>query len=78
MITEAEKQRILIDLNDTEAVVPADRTVHQLFEDQVRRTPDRIAVVHREAGLTYLQVNERANRLAWQLRQQGVAADRRS
>ena len=74
MVTEIEKQQILFDFNETEAVIPADRTIHQLFEEQVRRTPDKIAVVHREVSLTYLQLNERANQLAWQLRHEGAAA----
>lgn len=75
MVTEMEKQRILFDLNETEAATPADRTIHQLFEEQARKTPNQIAVVHREVSLTYLQVNERANQLAWQLRHEGVTAN---
>ncbi|MBD2871901.1 amino acid adenylation domain-containing protein [Paenibacillus sp. IB182493] len=75
MITDREKQQILFGLNETEAAAPADRTIHQLFEEQVRQTPNRIAVVHREVSLTYLQVNERANQLAWLLRHEGVTAN---
>nr|WP_245592364.1 non-ribosomal peptide synthetase [Ectobacillus panaciterrae] len=75
MLTEIERQQILFDFNKTEAVAPTDRTIHQLFEEQVRKTPNKIAVVHREVSLTYLQVNERANQLAWQLRHQGVTAN---
>ncbi|MCA0756969.1 amino acid adenylation domain-containing protein [Paenibacillus sp. N4] len=75
MVTDREKQQILFELNETEAAAPADRTIHQLFEEQVRRTPNQIAVVHRETSLTYHQVNERANQLAWQLRHEGVTAN---
>ncbi|WP_274651223.1 non-ribosomal peptide synthetase [Paenibacillus humicola] len=72
MMTEMEKRRILIDLNETDVPIPSDRTVHRLFEEQAGRTPHKTAVVHRETSLTYFQVNERANRLAWRLRELGV------
>ncbi|MBM7584496.1 tyrocidine synthetase-3 [Bacillus pakistanensis] len=75
MLTEMEKQQILFDFNETEVVTPTDRTIHQLFEEQVHKTPNKMAVVHREVSLTYLQVNERANQLAWQLRHQGVTTN---
>jgi amino acid adenylation domain-containing protein len=44
IITPQEKQQILSDFNDTTTDFPSDRTIHRLFEEQVQRTPDRIAV----------------------------------
>ncbi|MCP4146335.1 MAG: amino acid adenylation domain-containing protein, partial [bacterium] len=45
LLTEKEKQQILYDFNDTAADYPGDKTLHQLFEEQVRKTPDRISTV---------------------------------
>src|SRR6185312_11917417 len=53
---------------------PRDKCVHQLFEAQVERTPDRVAVVSEGQHLTYRQVNELANRVASQLRTRGISA----
>lgn len=55
---------------------PAD-TVHRLFEEQVARTPDSVAVKHRDAALTYRALNARSNRLARQLRSLGVGSEDR-
>jgi len=54
-----------------------DRCVHQLFEDQARRTPHRVALEMGERGFTYEQINERANQLAHFLRAQGVLREDR-
>ena len=43
LLTEAEKQQILIDFNATEAEYPRDKTIHELFEEQVEKTPDNIS-----------------------------------
>lgn len=50
-------------------------TVHQLFEAQVRQTPEQIAIAYEGRTLTYAQLNARANQLAYHLRDQGVAPD---
>ncbi|HLP59759.1 MAG TPA: amino acid adenylation domain-containing protein, partial [Candidatus Deferrimicrobium sp.] len=86
IITEEEKRLILTDFNDTAAEYPADKTIHQLFAEQVEKTPDRIALSGEPVGqvglvrpvrlvqLTYLQLNEQSNRLAGLLIQKGVLA----
>jgi amino acid adenylation domain-containing protein len=58
-------------LNHTEADYPR-RVIQELFEDRAARVPERFAVRSAERELTYLQLNERANRIAHQLRQLGV------
>ena len=55
--------------------MPMDMCVHQMFEAQVERTPDSIAVVFEEQALTYRELNTRANRLAHHLRTLGVGPD---
>ncbi|WP_139070815.1 amino acid adenylation domain-containing protein, partial [Paenibacillus sp. KS1] len=62
--------------NDTAVELPAQATLHTLFEKQVAKTPDTVAVVFEDHHLTYSELNERANRLARTLRAAGVEADR--
>jgi amino acid adenylation domain-containing protein len=69
-----ERGQIIGDFNDTDADYPADRTIHQLVEEQVERTPRRIAVVGDDSHFSYDASNRRANRLAHQLRLRGVKA----
>lgn len=82
ILSREEKQRLLFDFNDTAADFPMDKTIPQLFEEQVERTPDRIALVGplSSAGsftgsLTYRQLNEKSNRLARMFREMGVGTD---
>ncbi|MBL8677374.1 MAG: amino acid adenylation domain-containing protein, partial [Alphaproteobacteria bacterium] len=66
-----------IEWNDTKVEYPEvrDKTIHQLFEEQIEKTPDNIAVVYEDQELTYLQLNEKANQLAHYLRTLGVGPD---
>jgi non-ribosomal peptide synthetase component F len=75
LLTPQEKHQLLIEWNDTKADYPADTTIHQLFEEQVKKTPSNTAVVFEDHELTYQQLNERANQLAHYLRAQGVGPD---
>ena len=72
MLTAVEQQQLLIDWNDTQADYPQDKCIHQLLEEQAKRTPDAVAVVFEEKQLTYAQLNSRANQLAHYLRSLGV------
>ncbi len=72
LLGEAETQWLSAHSCGTRTAYPADRCIHQLFEDQVQRTPDAVAVVFAEARLSYRALNERANRLAHHLRRHGI------
>jgi len=70
-----DRQHLLVDWNDSQRPYPSDRCLHELFEAQVDRTPDKIAVSFEGGDLTYLELNARANQLAHFLIRQGVGQD---
>ncbi|WP_375497265.1 amino acid adenylation domain-containing protein [uncultured Nostoc sp.] len=72
LLTEAEKRQLLVEWNDTQVNYPQDQCIHQLFEAQVERTPDSIAVVFEDQQLTYGELNTKANQLAHYLQTLGV------
>ncbi|WP_331461098.1 non-ribosomal peptide synthetase [Micromonospora tarapacensis] len=72
IMDDAERDRLLDEFNRTDAPFPRDATVHELFEEQVLRTPDARAVTIEGQHLTYRELNEQANRLAHRLRAGGV------
>ncbi|GAX38795.1 amino acid adenylation domain-containing protein [Nodularia sp. NIES-3585] len=75
LLTASEQQQLLVEWNDTQIDYPHDLCIHQLFEQQVERTPHAVAVVYEHQQLTYAQLNSRANQLAHYLRSLGVSAD---
>ena len=75
LLTEQERHQLLIEWNATQKDYPQDRRVHQLFEAQVERTPDAVAVVFEQQQLTYRELNARANQLAHHLQQLGVGPE---
>ncbi len=74
-ITESEKQLILNDFNATESEYPRDKTIVELFEEQVKKSPDNTAVIFEGQKFTYAELNARANSLAHKLRELGVKPD---
>lgn len=72
LLTDAERHQILVEWNRTEIVYPTHHCVHQLFEEQARRTPDAVAVAVGEKQLTYHELNARANQLARYLKGFGI------
>ena len=72
-----ERQRVLVDFNDTAVSYDLEQTLHGLIEAQVERTPDAVAVRAEEGALSYRQLNEQANRLAHHLIELGVKPDDR-
>jgi amino acid adenylation domain-containing protein len=75
MLTEAERQQVLYEWNDTKADYPKELCVHQLFQQQVERDPDAVAVVYEDQSLSYGELNARSNRLAHHLKGLGVGPD---
>ncbi|TDV49743.1 non-ribosomal peptide synthetase [Actinophytocola oryzae] len=73
-LTEPERTQVLVDWNDTGTPMPS-AGVHELFEAQVARTPEAVAIRFGDVELTYAEVNAAANRLAARLRSQGVEHD---
>ncbi len=77
MMSERERRQILYEWNDTQVEFPSDKCVQELFEEQVQKTPEAVAVVFEEASLSYGELNRRANQLAHHLRALGVKPDER-
>lgn len=71
-LTEIERHRILVEWNATEKDYCKELRLHDLFEAQVDRTPDAVAVVFAGESLTYAALNQRANQLAHRLQKLGV------
>jgi amino acid adenylation domain-containing protein len=72
LLSEAERQQILVQWNDTHAPYPEQATIHQLIEEQVEQTPDQEALNFEGASLSYRELNRRANLLARELQERGV------
>ncbi|MCP4155009.1 MAG: amino acid adenylation domain-containing protein, partial [bacterium] len=87
IISGKEKRQILYEFNDTSADYPSDKTIHRLFEAQVQRTPDNICAVgscqlavgkekiktkKETVQITYRELNEKSNRLAYLLQSKGA------
>ncbi|MBS9435527.1 condensation domain-containing protein, partial [Photorhabdus hainanensis] len=68
-LSEAERHTLLHRWNQTDAPYPQDKTLQQLFEAQVESTPDNVALVFEGESLTYRQLNERVNQLAYAIRE---------
>jgi len=75
LLTETERRQVLVEWNQTATDSLRDGCVHQLFEAQVERTPDAVAVTHNDRSLTYRQLNRRANQLAHHLQELGVGPE---
>ena len=74
LLTTAEKHRLLVEWNDTQKAYPKDQCIHQLFELQVERSPEAIAVVFEGRQLTYRRLNELANKIGSLLVERGFGA----
>jgi amino acid adenylation domain-containing protein len=74
-LSKHEKKQLLYDFNDTGAGYPENKTIYELFSEQVKKNPDRIALVEGDRNLGCRELNQRANRLAHLLRKKGVKPD---
>ena len=72
LLSERERHQVLFAWNATQQNFPQAQTLPQLFEEQVERTPDAVALVYEQEQLTYAELNERANQLAHYLHTLGV------
>ncbi|BAZ30183.1 amino acid adenylation domain-containing protein [Cylindrospermum sp. NIES-4074] len=72
LLTTAEKNQLLVEWTNANQNYPQDRCIHQLFAEQVEKTPEAIAVVFEDQKLTYRELNQRANQLAHYLQKLGV------
>jgi len=75
LLSQAERDLVLGEWNDTQEDYPADLCIHHLFEQQVERTPQATALVFNGQSMTYTELNERANRLAHHLIESGAQPD---
>ena len=75
MLTDGERDLLLVSWNTTAIAVPRNQSVHRLFEEQAARTPQAVAAVAGNEQLSYRELDRRANQLARYLRARGVGPD---
>ena len=69
LLTLRDKQKILLEWNQTTTTYPRTKTIHQLFEEQVEKTPNNVAAIARGETITYASLNSKANQLGCYLRE---------
>jgi amino acid adenylation domain-containing protein len=77
LLTAAEKQQLLFEWNNTYVEYPTDKCIHTLFEEQVVKKPNAIAIVFENQQLTYQELNNKANQLAGYLRHSSSSTNER-
>ena len=77
MLSAEEREQVVYGWKDRAVEYPREKCVHELFEEQVERRPEAVAVVYGEESLSYGELNRRANRIAWYLREKGVKEETR-
>ncbi|PHR86354.1 MAG: hypothetical protein COA78_38060, partial [Blastopirellula sp.] len=75
MIPDSEREQLIYDWNNTDKLFLTDKCIHELFEEQVSKTPNNAAVIYRDYECSYKLLNEKANRLAHYLIKNGVQAN---
>jgi tyrocidine synthetase-3 len=83
LIGESEKHCILYEFNDNETKYPKNKTIHQLFGELIEMVPDKVAVIGPSAAaihevplqITYRELDEKSNRLAYSLQEKGIRSD---
>jgi non-ribosomal peptide synthetase component F len=78
LLSASERQQLLVTWNETAEAYANEHSVTELFEAQVARTPEAVAVVFGEQQLTYAELNERANQLGHHLQGGRTAGDHES
>ncbi len=64
IVSATERHQLLVEWNNTETKYPKELCIHEMFEEQVNKNPDAIALVFEDEKLTYSELNDKANRLA--------------
>jgi amino acid adenylation domain-containing protein len=72
LLSASERHQVIEQWNETAVDYPREKLIHELFEEQVKRTPEAVAVISEDARLSYGELNRRANQLAHHLRRLGV------
>ncbi|MFP5262227.1 MAG: amino acid adenylation domain-containing protein, partial [Blastocatellia bacterium] len=75
ILTDAEREQILVGWNDTDVDYPFEMCMHQLMEINAEKSPDALAVISEEEQVTYKELNERANQVGHYLRSMGVGPE---
>ncbi|MDQ6762338.1 MAG: amino acid adenylation domain-containing protein [Bacteroidota bacterium] len=75
ILTAEEKNQLFVTFNDTKTEYPRDKTLVNLFEEQVSINGDKVAVVFENEKLTYDELNKRSNQVAWCLLEHGVKTE---
>src|SRR6185369_6377279 len=75
MMSEEEREEVIVEWNQTAAEYPGERCVHELFEEQVEERGDAVAVVYEGEQVSYEELNRRGNQLAHYLRRLGVGPE---
>ena len=76
LLQDVDHQALVVEYNATSAPYPSDKTIVDLFSDQVTRSPDAEAIRFGDATLTYRQLDERSNQVAAYLDSKGVGQGR--
>ncbi|PSB11071.1 non-ribosomal peptide synthetase [Pleurocapsa sp. CCALA 161] len=72
ILPASDRHKILQEFNQTAKDYPQNKSIQQLFEEQVQKTPNNMAVIFEEQQLSYAQLNQQANQLAHYLQKKGV------
>jgi len=75
ILSDRQRQQLLVEFNQTQTNYPQDKCIHHLFEAQVEKNPNNIAVLFEDQHLTYAKLNQRANQLAHYLQNLGVESE---
>ncbi len=71
-LSKQEKEKILIEWNNTKTEYPKEKCIHELIDEQAEKTPNKIAIRFEEQNLTYQELNQQSNLLAKYLQKQGI------
>jgi len=75
IVTESEKQQVLLGFNQTDLDLPQTKAIHQLFEEQVQQTPQKVALEMEGNTITYEELNRKANQLSRLLVERGIVLE---